>query len=157
MIGFASGQLVVGGRKSGGGWLSSVEIFPAAPSNTCFIPDLPSPREEHSISLLSHGRLVVCGGDPRSEIGKSCISWQSGSFSWTQLHTMRSSYHILFHKNSPNSSARRYHMAWTPVSFPDSIVLFGNWDGEARFTAEIVPGFERWSSFHFLCYRWGNL
>ena len=40
-------------------------------------------------------------------------------------------------------------MAWVPPSLPDSIVLLGGIDGAAaRFTAEIVPGFEKWSSFH---------
>ena len=37
-------------------------------------------------------------------------------------------------------------MAWTPTSLPDSIVLLGG-DG-AELNAEIVPGFEKWSSFH---------
>ena len=41
-------------------------------------------------------------------------------------------------------------MAWVPPSLPDSIVLLGGIDGAAaRFTAEIVPGFEKWSSFTF--------
>ena len=37
-------------------------------------------------------------------------------------------------------------MAWTPPSIPDSIILLGG--KEADLTAEIVPGFEKWSSFH---------
>ena len=37
-------------------------------------------------------------------------------------------------------------MAWTPTSLPNSIVLLGT--GAAYLSAEIVPGFERWSSFH---------
>ena len=39
-------------------------------------------------------------------------------------------------------------MEWTPTSLPNSIVLLGGWDDAARTTAEIVPGFEKWSSFH---------
>ena len=39
-------------------------------------------------------------------------------------------------------------MAWTPPSLPNSIVLLGGSDYAARLTAEIVPGFEKWSSFH---------
>ena len=39
-------------------------------------------------------------------------------------------------------------MAWSPPSLPDSIVLLGGFDGAAELTAEIVPGFEKWSSFH---------
>ena len=41
-------------------------------------------------------------------------------------------------------------MAWTPTSLPDSIVLLGGYDDDddAQLTAEIVPGFEMWSSFH---------
>ena len=38
-------------------------------------------------------------------------------------------------------------MAWTPATLPNSIVLLGG-VGAAKFTAEIVPGFEKWSSFH---------
>ena len=39
-------------------------------------------------------------------------------------------------------------MAWSPTSLPDSIVLLGGKDDAAELTAEIVPGFEKWSSFH---------
>ena len=39
-------------------------------------------------------------------------------------------------------------MAWSPPSLPESIVLLGSHDDAAEFTAEIVPGFENWSSFH---------
>ena len=39
-------------------------------------------------------------------------------------------------------------MAWSPPSHPESIVLLGGRDGAAELTAEIVPGFEKWSSFH---------
>ena len=44
--------------------------------------------------------------------------------------------------------ARIMHVAWTPPSLPNSIVLLGG-DG-AEYNAEIVPGFEKWSSFHRL-------
>ena len=38
-------------------------------------------------------------------------------------------------------------MAWVPPSLPDSIVLLGGVGDAAKLTAEIVPGFEKWSSF----------
>ena len=86
-----------------GGWdgnnsLSSAELFP--PSDACSIPDLPQPREGHSLSLLSGGTLVVCGGfedngDNEDNGGwdgsflDSCNSWVAGNTSWTPFHTMR--------------------------------------------------------------------
>ena len=39
-------------------------------------------------------------------------------------------------------------MAWVPPSLPNSIVLLGGADDAAELTAEIVPGFEKRSSFH---------
>jgi len=110
---------------SSGPRLSSVEIFPPPSSDACSIPNLPRPRDSHTISLLSGGRLVLCGGDLASA-EKSCISWTRGSTSWTHLHT--------------TSTARLGHVAWSPPSLPDSIVLLGGFDIAARFTAEIVPG-----------------
>ena len=92
---FASGQLVVGGYNGENGRLSSVEIFPS--SDTCSIPDLPGPRNGHTVSLLSGGRLVVCGWNPSSN-EKSCISWKGGSTSWNHLYTTRSSFYI-YHAN----------------------------------------------------------
>ena len=47
-------------------------------------------------------------------------------------------------------------MAWTPTSLPNSIVLLGGVDDEAKLTAEIVPGFEKWSSFHLFCVTGGR-
>ena len=45
-------------------------------------------------------------------------------------------------------------MGWNPTSLPNSIVLLGGEDdagvGAAELNAEIVPGFEKWSSFHLL-------
>jgi len=64
----------------------------------------------------------VCGGDPTP---RSCIVWQSGSTSWADLLT--------------TSTARVQHVAWTPPSLPNSIVLLGG-GGAAELTAEIVPG-----------------
>jgi len=110
------GQVVVGGYD-GSNYLSSVELFP--PSDSCSIPDLPQAGNGHSLSLLSGGRLVVCGGN-------SCISWVAGSTSWTHLPTM--------------SMWRGYHTAWTPPSLPDSIVLLGGDGSAAKLTAEILPG-----------------
>jgi len=128
------GQVVVGGWD-GNNSLSSAELFP--PSDACSIPDLPQPREGHSLSLLSGGTLVVCGGfedngDNEDNGGwdgsflDSCNSWVAGNTSWTPFHTM--------------SVARGYHTAWTPPSLPDSIVLLGGYGSAAELTAETVPG-----------------
>jgi len=119
-------QLVVGGLSSSP--LSTVEIFPPPSYDTCSmygIPDLPRQRTRHSLSLLSGGRLVVCGGYPLSD-EKSCIVWTYGSTSWTHLHT--------------TSTARVAHVGWVPPSLPDSIVLLGGSANAAKLTAEIVPG-----------------
>ena len=89
----SSGQLLVGGNGGNGGrFFSSVELFP--PSNTCSIPDLPQPRNSHSLSVMSGGRLggawlVACGGYSDSSFFDSCISWVAGNDSWTPLYTMR--------------------------------------------------------------------
>ena len=88
----SSGQVVIGGLADNQK-LSSVEIFPPPPSDSCSIPDLPSPRSGHSLSLLSGGRLVVCGGESTPE-SRSCIVWARGSTDWTHLHTLRSAYFI---------------------------------------------------------------
>ena len=75
--------------------ISSVELFP--PNPRCSIPDLPQPRRGASLSLLSGGRLVVCGGrvggdgsSDRFEKFDSCISWVEGNTEWTHFYTMRS-------------------------------------------------------------------
>ena len=64
--------------------LASVEIFPPPSSSGCSIPDLPGTRYYHSLSLLSGGRLVVCGGST-----SNCISWVAGNATWTIFGTMR--------------------------------------------------------------------
>ena len=77
-----------------GGWgveddsISSAELFP--PTEACSIPALPQPREGHSLSLLSGGRLVVCGGfdSGASKILDSCIHWLAGNTGWTPLHRL---------------------------------------------------------------------
>ena len=80
---------MVGGYDSSND-LSSVELFPPPPSDCCSIPDLPQGRFGHSLSLLSGGRLVVCGGrDASGNILNSCISWVAGNTSWIPLYTMR--------------------------------------------------------------------
>jgi len=120
--------------------LSSAEIFPPPTSDACTIPDLPEPRWGHTLSLLSGGRLVVCGGAAGIEGGgridyDSCLTWSEGSTSWTPLFTMR--------------FKRYWHMAWTPPSSPDSIVVMGgmrtnqthpNQPGPSINEAEVLPG-----------------
>merc|ERR550534_3257036 len=78
-------QLVVGGVSPR--YLSSVEIFPPPSSDTCSIPDLPGPRAYHSLSLLSGGRIVVCGGLSTNGGDKTCIVWTGGNSSWNHLYT----------------------------------------------------------------------
>ena len=88
-------QVLVGGDDGydgyGGNAISSVELFPRPPfPDTCFIPDLPQPRVGHSLSLLSGGRLVVCGGvDDEDNLLDSCLSWVAGNDNWNPLYTMR--------------------------------------------------------------------
>ena len=69
--------------------LSSVELFPPPASPACSVPNLPEPRAGHSLSLLSGGRLVLCGGFNGKESLASCISWVAGDSSWTHFHNMR--------------------------------------------------------------------
>ena len=83
----APGQLIIGGWNDG--ILSSVELFPRPPSDACSIPDLPQGRRGHSLSLLSGGRLVVCGGHNGPSFFDSCIYWVAGNTSWTHFTTMR--------------------------------------------------------------------
>ena len=121
--------------------LSSVELFPHPPSNTCSIPDLPQPRTLHSLSLLSGGRLVVCGGwDEAFNVRYSCLSWIAGNNSWNSFYRMRCLPIMPYIRN--HSMERWTHTAWTPPSLPNSIVLLGGTvgSGDAAFTAEIVPG-----------------
>ena len=99
-----SGQVVVGGSDNQLSdfdfySLSSIELFPRPPSDNCSIPDLPQARDGPSLSLLSGGRLVVCGGEDDSwnyldnhetrNYLDDCISWVAGNTSWTPLYTMR--------------------------------------------------------------------
>ena len=82
------GQILAGGYDNN--IISSVELFP--PNPLCNIPDLPGPRRGSSLSLLSGGRLVLCGGRTGSGQHKmfdSCISWVTGNTSWTPFYTMR--------------------------------------------------------------------
>ena len=78
-----------------GGWggynedfFSGVELFPY-PSFSCSLSaDLPEDRYDHSLSLLSGGRIVVCGGYDGS-YSDSCLSWVAGNTSWTDIYKMR--------------------------------------------------------------------
>ena len=130
--------------------LASVEIFPPPSSSGCSIPDLPGIRYYHSLSLLSGGRLVVCGGST-----SNCISWVAGNTTWTIFGTMRCedkkriryNLFLLLH-----SYARHLHTAWAPQSLPDSVVLLGHSSGTAETNAEIVPGKKEAGIFAVLCH-----
>ena len=135
--------MLVGGLRYDAGniYLASVEIFPPPISSGCSIPDLPGARYHHSLSLLSGGRLVVCGGTT-----SNCISWVAGNTTWTIFGTMRFqnkrklsfNFFLLLH-----SYTRHYHVAWAPPTLPDSVVLLGASTNPAYYTAEIVPGRNR--------------
>ena len=143
--------MLVGGLRydSGDIPLASVEIFPPPSSSGCSIPDLPGTRYHHSLSLLSGGRLVVCGGTT-----SNCISWVAGNTTWTIFGTMRCedkkririNLFLLLHSNT-----RHYHTAWAPPSLPDSVVLLGHSSGTAETNAEIVPGKKESVIFAVLC------
>ena len=101
-----------------------------------------------SPSCLGEGSLYVGGhrqtGDSkRASYGQEETA--AGTTCTPQGHPITS---FTLIKNSINSTVRVAHVAWTPTSLPNSIVLLGGWDGAAEFTAEIVPGFEKWSNFH---------
>ena len=87
----SSAQVVTGGHNGeGDGRISSVELFPAPSSNDCSIPDLPDRRAYHSLSVVSRGRLVVCGGAlPVYGYQDRCISWVAGDTSWSLLYSLR--------------------------------------------------------------------
>ena len=102
-----TGQVVVGGE--GEDRLSSVELFPQPTSDACFVPDLPQdqPRAAHSLSLLSGGRLVVCGGaDSNGTPLSSCLSWVAGNSNWTFLFNMRCL--LTMHENCKQPSSTEY-------------------------------------------------
>ena len=135
-----------------GGWdniavLRDVDLFPlptcSSNSVSCKIPDLPQPRLDHSLSHLPDGWLVVCGGrdfnyeDSRFYTLNTCYSWTVGKDSWTHFYTMRFTPSIVCENNqySPRE-ARSLHTAWTPLSYPNFLVLLG---GGFHPTAEILP------------------
>ena len=91
------------GGHDGSDGISKVELFPLPPSDTCSIPDLPQGRYGHSLSLLSGGRLVVCGGYDGSNFLDSCVSWVAGNTSWTPLYTMRCHPMIIIDKSELSS------------------------------------------------------
>ena len=148
------GQVVVGGYDTVA--LSSTETFPPLTSATCAVPKLSQTqaRTSPTLSLLSNGRLVVCGGRKGSLYLKSCISWIAPEKSWTHIFTMRflpiiiimctlwigGFYYwpILFTFPQNHRNERAYHTAWTPSSHPDSIVLFGGQDNATRYGTEMI-------------------
>ena len=55
-------------------------------SDTCSIPNLEGPLASHTLSILSRGRLVICGGRyPDVSTSRSCIYWAAGKTTWTIL------------------------------------------------------------------------
>ena len=62
----STGVLLLGGRIGDGNGeeLKTDEIFPsqACSQSICSIPDLDQGRSYHTLSILSSGSFVVCGG-----------------------------------------------------------------------------------------------
>ena len=62
---FIAGILLLGGETQDSNVeLKTEEIFPSLGclQNLCEIPDLPEERVGHTLSVLSPGKFVVCGG-----------------------------------------------------------------------------------------------
>ena len=133
--------------------LKSSLRFPTtpAPFPTCLNQELatasPSCLGEgwSSVAAVQWSTNLAFLGQVGPPAGRSCITWGPAIISYTLT------------RNSLNSTERYSHVAWTPTSQSNSIVLLGGLHPEAKFTAEIVPGFEKWLSFHLLCCRWRNL
>ena len=110
----------------------------------------PEPRTGHSISLLSGGRLVVCGG--KGDVSRSCIGWQSGNTSWTHLHTLRSSFLIYYsNKQLTQQHGQSFQCGLDTIIFSQRHCTI--WLAQCRNFAR----FENWSSFFLLWYRWRNI
>jgi len=106
----------------------SAEVFPPSP---CSVPSLEEGRISHSLTLLG-GALVVCGGEKigyPSISSFNCSTWSPGADSWTYFSSTR--------------VVRKQHLAWSPPSRPNTILLLGgnyNPDYNTSPTGEEVPG-----------------
>ena len=107
---YLPGQLVLGGVNGSlarslsdeeAFRMSSAELFPLPQIENCFIPELPQPRRGFSLSVLSGGRIVVCGGfdSPWQQEEQNlvtqpitydtCLVWKTGSTSWNLFRKLR--------------------------------------------------------------------
>ena len=81
--------MVVGGLDDNS--KARVEMYPSLTA-ACSIPEIPF-RMQHSLSVLSDGTFVICGGRDLTDslCLDSCISWISGNTTWAPLprYTMR--------------------------------------------------------------------
>ena len=151
-----------------GGWndnsrLSSVELFP--PSDTCSIPDLPQPSQGPSLSLLSGGRLVVCGGHDGGFLD-SCIYWVAGNTSWTLFHTMRCL--LIIHIYITQSSSSKTITVWRDIGtrrgrhllFPTPLCCSAGMAVQASLQrgCQVMHSdlFRKKNDFHIF-HRWGQL
>ena len=59
----------MGGLLRGGEQLKTAEVFPSQDclQDVCSVPDLPFGRSHHTLSVLSSGTFVVCGGQGEEE------------------------------------------------------------------------------------------
>jgi len=120
----------LGGLDSDIFGIKTSEVFPPSP---CSVPPLEEGRQSHSLSVLG-GALVVCGGEKNDYPFKSsfnCSTWSPGADSWTYFSSTR--------------LVRSEHLAWSPPSRPDTILLLGGRDNRnpehnSRTTGEEVPG-----------------
>jgi len=115
--GIPGGQLVIGGYDEENNHIVGGEVFP--PVHTCSnsIPDLQRPKAEHSMSVLPGGVVVVCGGlTPDTKQSTRPLD------TCEKLLTANDTEWTLF----ANMSQPRFgHVAWTPSTDPDKIVLLG--------------------------------
>merc|ERR1712038_1877683 len=57
------------------------------PQANCSIPQVPTPRNRHTLSVINNGTTLVACGQVRSSTS-SCVSWQAGKGGWKDYATL---------------------------------------------------------------------
>jgi len=110
------GLLVTGGFK-----LSSIEVWiPGGVEPPCTLPPLPSPRIDHTVSVVN-GRIVTCGGWDFSTNKRIGFCMELTLEGWTNL--------------TGTLETRRSHAS---VVIQGEILLIGGWGNSISETTEIV-------------------